>query len=81
MKRSMNPVMNKSSPIILKYCLFERLFQLIGFQAYWLNYLPYPNLYPSKLVRYQNNKRIIVQHIGLAHTESELEDLILLAQE
>ncbi|NLN95691.1 MAG: hypothetical protein GX128_05930 [Bacteroidales bacterium] len=34
-----------------------------------------------QIVRYQNNKRIIVQHIGLAHTESELEDLILLAQE
>ena len=33
-----------------------------------------------QIVRYQNNKRIIVQHIGSSHTESELEDLMLLAQ-
>lgn len=34
-----------------------------------------------QVVRYQNNKRIIVQHIGSAHNEAELEELMLLAQE
>ena len=34
-----------------------------------------------QIVRYQNNKRIIIQHIGSAHTEAELEELILLAEE
>lgn len=34
-----------------------------------------------QIVRYQNNKRIIIQHIGSAHTEAELEELILSAEE
>jgi transposase len=34
-----------------------------------------------QIVRYQNNKRIILQHIGSAHTEAELEGLILKAEE
>jgi len=34
-----------------------------------------------QVVRYQNNKRTILQHIGSAHTEAELEELILLAEE
>lgn len=32
-------------------------------------------------VRYQNNKRIIVRHFGSAHTEQELDDLLLYAKE
>ncbi|HHV84821.1 MAG TPA: IS1634 family transposase [Petrimonas sp.] len=34
-----------------------------------------------QVVRYQNNKRVILQHIGSAHTEESLDELILLAQE
>lgn len=34
-----------------------------------------------QIVRYHNNKRIIVQHIGSAHNQSELEELKFLAQE
>src|SRR5690554_2081721 len=34
-----------------------------------------------QVVRYQNNKRIIVQHIGSAHNDTELEKLKLSAQE
>ncbi len=34
-----------------------------------------------QIVRYQNNKRTILQHIGSAHTEAELNELILLAEE
>lgn len=32
-------------------------------------------------VRYQNNKRIIVRHFGSSHTEEELKELLLLANE
>jgi hypothetical protein len=34
-----------------------------------------------QIVRYQNNKRTIMQHIGSAHTETELDELMLLAEE
>ncbi len=34
-----------------------------------------------QVVKYQNNKRIILQHIGSAHSEDELHDLKLLANE
>jgi transposase len=34
-----------------------------------------------QIVRYQNNKRTILHHIGSAHTASELDELILLAEE
>lgn len=34
-----------------------------------------------QVVQYKNNKRIIVQHIGSAHNQSELEELFFLAQE
>ena len=34
-----------------------------------------------QIVRYQNNKRTILHHIGSAHTEAELDELILLAEE
>jgi transposase len=34
-----------------------------------------------QVVQYQNNKRIILQHIGSAHTEKALNDLKLLAEE
>lgn len=34
-----------------------------------------------QVVRYQNNKRIILQHIGSAHTEESLSDLMILAEE
>jgi transposase len=34
-----------------------------------------------QVVRYQNNKRIIMQHIGSAHTSETLKDLILIAEE
>lgn len=34
-----------------------------------------------QVVRYQNNKRIILQHIGSAHTEEALNDLMILASE
>lgn len=34
-----------------------------------------------QVVRYQNNKRIILQHIGSAHTDEALNELILIAEE
>ncbi len=34
-----------------------------------------------QVVRYQNNKRCIVQHMGSAHNEQELNELLLLAAE
>ncbi|NLO01503.1 MAG: hypothetical protein GX126_04165, partial [Bacteroidales bacterium] len=34
-----------------------------------------------QVVRYQNNKRIVLQHIGSAHTEEALNELIILAEE
>lgn len=34
-----------------------------------------------QIVRYQNNKRIILQHIGSAHIEAELDGLIIIAEE
>lgn len=34
-----------------------------------------------QIVRYQNNKRTILQHIGLAHTDAELEELMAIADE
>jgi len=34
-----------------------------------------------QVVNYQNNKRIVLQHIGSAHSEAELNDLMLLAEE
>lgn len=34
-----------------------------------------------QVVRYQNNKRILLQHIGSAHTPEALHDLMLLAEE
>jgi transposase len=34
-----------------------------------------------QVVRYQNNKRVILKHLGSAHTESALSDLLLLAEE
>ena len=34
-----------------------------------------------QIVRYQNNKRTIVQHMGSAHSEAELEELMIMAQE
>lgn len=34
-----------------------------------------------QIVRYQNNNRTIVQHIGSAHTDGELQELILSAEE
>ena len=34
-----------------------------------------------QVVSYQNNKRIVLQHIGSAHSEAELNDLKLLAEE
>lgn len=34
-----------------------------------------------QVVRYQNNKRVILQHIGSAHNEEELNELILIAEE
>jgi hypothetical protein len=34
-----------------------------------------------QVVLYQNNKRIILQHIGSAHTEVALNDLMILAEE
>ncbi|MBX3255927.1 MAG: IS1634 family transposase [Chitinophagaceae bacterium] len=33
-----------------------------------------------QIVRYQNNKRAILQHIGSAHTEPELQELMISAQ-
>lgn len=34
-----------------------------------------------QVVRYHNNKRIIMRHMGSAHTREELNDLVLLAEE
>jgi hypothetical protein len=34
-----------------------------------------------QVIRYQNNKRIVLQHIGSAHTEEALNDLMILAEE
>lgn len=34
-----------------------------------------------QVVRYQNNKRTILQHIGSAHTEDDLNDLLKIAEE
>lgn len=34
-----------------------------------------------QVVRYQNNKRVILQHIGSAHNDEELNELILIAEE
>ena len=34
-----------------------------------------------QVVRYQNNKRIVLQHIGSAHSSEALHDLMLLAEE
>jgi len=34
-----------------------------------------------QVVRYQNNKRIVLHHLGSAHTEEALSDLLILAEE
>lgn len=34
-----------------------------------------------QVIRYQNNKRIVMQHIGSAHTAEALNDLMILAEE
>lgn len=34
-----------------------------------------------QIVRYQNNQRIVLQHIGSAHTAEALSDLVVLAEE
>ncbi len=34
-----------------------------------------------QIVRYQNNKQTILQHIGSAHTEAELNELLTIAEE
>ena len=34
-----------------------------------------------QIVRYQNNKRIILQHVGSAHTDVELDELLIVAEE
>ena len=34
-----------------------------------------------QVIRYQNNKRVILQHIGSAHTEEAVKDLLLMAEE
>ncbi len=34
-----------------------------------------------QVVRFQNNKRIVLQHIGSAHSEEELSELIIMAEE
>jgi hypothetical protein len=34
-----------------------------------------------QVVRYQNNKRIVLQHIGSAHNDADLEELMLVAEE
>lgn len=34
-----------------------------------------------QVVRYQNNKRIVLQHIGSAHSEDELSELMIMAEE
>lgn len=34
-----------------------------------------------QVVRYHNNKRSIMRHVGSAHTREDLDDLVLLAEE
>ncbi|MCB9075509.1 MAG: hypothetical protein H6552_08255 [Chitinophagales bacterium] len=34
-----------------------------------------------QVIRYQNNKRVVMRHIGSAHSETALNDLLLLAEE
>jgi hypothetical protein len=34
-----------------------------------------------QVIRYQNRKRIVIHHLGSAHTEEALNELILLAEE
>lgn len=34
-----------------------------------------------QVIRYQNNKRIIVRHIGSAHTQEELDELMIVAED
>lgn len=34
-----------------------------------------------QVIRYQNNKRVVMRHIGSAHSETGLKDLLLLAEE
>ena len=34
-----------------------------------------------QIVRYQNNKRIILRHVGSAHTDTELEELMAIGQQ
>jgi transposase len=34
-----------------------------------------------QVVRYQNNKRVVLQHIGSAHKDEELKELILIAEQ
>ena len=34
-----------------------------------------------QIVRYKNNKRVILQHIGSAHSETELDELLIIAEE
>lgn len=34
-----------------------------------------------QVVRYQNNKRIVLQHIGSAHNDADLEELMMVAEE
>jgi hypothetical protein len=34
-----------------------------------------------QVVRYRNNKSIVLQHIGSAHTEQAINDLMILAEE
>lgn len=34
-----------------------------------------------QVVRYQNNKRVILQHVGSAHNDEDLNELILIAEE
>lgn len=40
-----------------------------------------PKAKAVQIVRYQNNKRIVLQHIGSAHTEEALSDSMILAEE
>ena len=34
-----------------------------------------------QVVRYQNNKRVVLRHLGSAHSEAELNNLLLMAEE
>ena len=34
-----------------------------------------------QIVRYKNNKRVILQHIGSAYSETELDELLIIAEE